>query len=436
LRLPEDGAADARVELARVFRAAGGRIIAALSARHRDLDVAEDALAEACARALEVWQRDGVPAAPDGWLYRTAQRCALDSVRRRQVRERLAPALAAELPPPPPNAEERMADDAALIPEERLRLIFVCCHPAVAPDARAALTLRLVCGLSTAEVARAFLLTEPTLAQRLVRAKRKIADSGIPFDLPAPSAWPERLDAVLSTLEVAYAKSHEDAAGAGQHAGYATEMLELTRVLADLLPDEPEVLAFAALVRYAEARRPARLDAGGAMVPLSDQDPARWDRASIAAGDAFLHAAARRRATFRGAAGAPGPRTLQAAIHGAWCARRNLAEPPPWPTVLGLYDALLVHRDDVVVRLNRAVALAEVEGVVAGLAELDALVDARDGAALAQFAPYHAVRADLLRRAGRVAEARAAYDATLALDPAPAERKWLERRRASLESDA
>lgn len=430
---PDERVADARAELARVYRAAGGRIIAALSARHRDLDVAEDALGDACARAMDSWSRDGVPTAPDAWLYRTAERCALDSARRRDTRERLAPAVAAELPPPPPSAEELMADDSALIPEERLRLIFVCCHPAVAPDARAALTLRLVCGLSTAAVARAFLLTEPTLAQRLVRAKRKIADSGIPFDLPGPSAWPERLDAVLSTLEVAYAKAHEDAAGVGEHAGYAGEMLELTRVLADLLPHEPEVLALAALVRYAEARRPARLDAEGTMIPLSEQEPARWDRAGIAAADGYMHAAARRRAALSGAAGAPGPRTLQAAIHGAWCARRDLDEPPPWPTVLELYDALLVHRDDVVVRLNRAVALAEVVGVADALAALDELLTDRDRAALARFAPYHAVRADLLRRAGRVADARAAYDSVLALGPAPAERRWLERRRASLE---
>lgn len=423
---------DARAELARVFRAAGGRIIAALSARHRDLDIAEDALGEACARAVVAWERDGVPAVPDGWLYQTALRCALDSVRRRETRERLAPAVAAELPQQSPNAEERMADDASLIPEERLRLIFVCCHPAVAPDARAALTLRLVCGLSTSEVARAFLLSEPTIAQRLVRAKRKIADSGIAFEVPAPSAWPERLDAVLSTLEIAYAKAHEDAAGVGEHAGYATEMLELTRVMAELLPTEPEVLALAALVRYAEARRPARLDGDGAMIPLSEQDPTRWDRGAIAAGNAYLHAAATRRGTLRGEASAPGPRTLHAAIHGAWCARRNLDEPAPWPTVLSLYDALLVHRDDAVVRLNRAVALAEVAGVAAALAELEVIAVEHDGAALAQFAPYHAVLADLLRRAGRDVEARAAYDRTLALEPGPAERRWLERRRASL----
>lgn len=432
---PDERDAESRAELARVFRAASGRIIAALSARFRSLDLAEDALGEACTRAMERWPRDGVPAAPDAWLYRTAERCALDGIRRQQVRERLAPAVAAELPSPPPNAEEAMADDATLIPEERLRLIFVCCHPAVATDARAALTLRLVCGLTTAEVARAFLVSEPTLAQRLVRAKRKIAESGIPFDVPAPSAWPERLDAVLSTLEVAYARAHEDAAGAGQHAGFATEIIELTRVLAELLPNEPEVLAFAALARYAEARRPARLDADGVMIPISEQDPARWDRAGIVAGDAYLHAATRIRSALRGAAGAPGPRTLQAAIHGAWCARRDLNDPAPWPTVLGLYDALLVHRDDVVVRLNRIVVLAEVEGVSAGLAELEELESAQEGAALASFLPYHAVRADLLRRMGRIAEARAAYDSTLALEPGSAERRWLEQRRAALQGE-
>lgn len=434
------GGADPRAALARLddaVRGAGGRIVAALAARYRDLDVAEDAFADACARAAEAWPRAGAPRAPDAWLYRTAERCALDADRRRRTRERLAPHLAAEVAFSPPSAEDAVTSDAALIPDERLRLMFVCCHPAVAADARAALTLRLVAGLSTAAVARAFLVSEATLAQRLVRAKRKIAESAVPFDLPRSSAWPERLDAVLSTLEVAYAQAHADAAGAGPHADYAAEVLELTRVLADLLPDEPEALALAALVRYAEARRPARVDADGAMVPLADQDPARWDRPLIAAADGYLRGAARRRSAVVGAAGAPGPRTLQAAIHGAWCARRSGAEPAPWPTVLALYDALLAHRDDVVVRLNRAVALAEVAGVAAALAEVESLAggapdDLSAGGALARFAPYHAVRADLLRRAGRAAEARAAYDALLALGPTPAERRWLERRRDGL----
>ena len=234
-------------------RAAGGRIVAALAARFRDLDLAEEAFADACARAARDWPQGGAPDNPAGWLYRAAQRRALDALRLRKTRERFWP----DAPEPAPSAEDLLMDDNALIPDERLRLIFVCCHPAVAIEARAALTLRLVCGLSTIEIARAFLIAEAALAQRLVRAKRKIAQAGVPFEVPGPEAWAERLDAVLTTLEVAYAKAHEDAAGAGAHAGYAEEMLGLTRVLADLLPTEPEPLAFAALVRYAEARRPA-----------------------------------------------------------------------------------------------------------------------------------------------------------------------------------
>jgi RNA polymerase sigma-70 factor (ECF subfamily) len=298
-------------------------------------------------------------------------------------------------------------------------LIFVCCHPAVAPDARAALTLRLVCGLSTEEIARAFLVSETALAQRLVRAKRKIAEAGVSFEVPGPDAWPERIEAVLSTIEIAYAKAHEDAAGAGSYAGYAAEMIRLTGVLADLLPEDVEVLGLAALIRYAEARRPARLDATGAMSPLSEQDPARWNAPLIEAGNAYFNRIAWQR---------PGPRALQAAIHGVWCARQSLADPPPWPTVLKLYDGLLRHRDDAIVRLNRAVALAEVEGVEAALAEVDAL----DAEALENFLSFHAVRADLLRRLGRVEEAREAYARALELAPADAERLWLESRAANL----
>ena len=401
--------------LARVAREASGRIIAALAARFRDLDIAEEAFAEACARAVEVWPRDGEPENPAAWLFRAAERRALDALRRRRTRARLAPDPPAE----EPTAEETLMDDARLIPDERLRLIFVCCHPAVAIEARAALTLRLVCGLTTAEIARAFLIAEPTLAQRLVRAKRKIADAGVSFEVPGPDAWGERLAAVLSTLEVAYSKAHEDAAGAGQHAGYAEEIFGLTRVLAELLPGEPETLALAALVRYAEARRPARLDHEGAMVPLAEQDPALWRRELIAEADQYLD-----RALNAGTPGAQSARVLQAAIHDAWCRRKNLAEPAPWPHVLALYNLLLAQRDDPIVRLNRAVALAEVAGVGAALREVEALTSP----ALDEFLPYQAVRADLLRRAGRRDEARAAYAAALALGPASAERIWLERR--------
>jgi RNA polymerase sigma-70 factor, ECF subfamily len=403
--------------LDQAFRDASGRIIAALAARYRDLDLAEEAFAEACARAAQAWPSQGAPRDPAAWLYRTANHHALDILRQRRTRERLIP----DPPPSEPNAEEAMMDDAGLIPDERLRLIFVCCHPAVAPDARAALTLRLVCGLSVPEIARAFLVSEPTLAQRLVRAKRKISEAGVPFIIPGPDAWPERIDAVLSTLEIAYAKAHEDAAGASPHAGYAAEMLVLTRILTELLPHEPDVLALAALVRFAEARRPARLDARGAMIPLSQQDPALWNRPLIDEGERYLaHATALEPHSQR---------VLQAAIHCAWSARRSLAEDAPWERVLYLYDALLLVRDDPVVRLNRVVALAEVKGVAAALRELETF----DGARFASFLPYHAVRADLLSRAGKPEAARLAYAAALALGPGPAEQQWLEQRLAALD---
>jgi RNA polymerase sigma-70 factor (ECF subfamily) len=402
--------------LDQVVRGAGGRIIAALAARFRNLDVAEDALAEACARAAETWPGEGAPKNPAGWLYRVAERCALDALRRHRRQAHMPP----DPPDPAPSAEEALMDDARLIPDERLRLIFICCHPAVAIEARAALTLKLVCGLSTAEIARAFLLSEPTLAQRLVRAKRKIAEAGVPFEVPGPEVWPDRLEAVMSTLEIAYSKAHEDAAGVGPHAGYATEMLTLTSALAEMLPREPDVLAFAALVRFAEARRPARLDQDGMMVPLSEQDPGLWRRPLIEEAKSYLS-----RAT---GVTVPGPRVLQASIHGVWCCRRSLAEPPPWPRVLALYNALLAWRDDAIVRLNRAVALTEVMGPQAALDDIASL----DPKALENFPPYHAVRADLLRRLGRISEARAAYDAALALELPPAEEQWLTRRRDSL----
>ena len=402
--------------LEQAVRQGGARIVAALAARFRDLDIAEEAFSEACVRAAERWLGDGLPRDPIAWLYRVSDRCALDSLRRRRVRERLRP----DPPPAEPTIEDVMVDDSSLIPDERLRLIFVCCHPAVATEARAALTLKLVCGLSTSEIARSFLLPEPTLAQRLVRAKRKIAEAGVPFEIPGPDAWLQRLDAVLSALEVAYAKAHEDAAGAGSHAGYAEEMLALTRVLADLLPREPEVLALAATVRYAEARRPARLDDCGAMTPIAEQEPALWRRPMIMEAETYL----RRTAALHPA----GPRALQAAIHSAWCARATLGEPAPWPVVLRLYDALLTLRDDPVVRINRAVALAEVAGAAAALDEIEAL----DAASLETFLPYHAVHADLLRREGRDREARGAYQRVLALDPPPAERLWLERQMRTL----
>lgn len=399
--------------LSHVHRAAAGRVVAALAARFRDLDLAEEAYAEACLRAVSAWH-DRPPADPAAWLYHAATRVALDQLRRRAVRQRHAEA---ELPLLDQDKEE--ADDMSLpdlIPDERLRLIFVCCHPALAEEARVALTLKTVCRLDTAEIARAFLVPEPTLAQRLVRAKRKIAEAGVPFEVPGPTLWAERLSAVLSTIEVAYAHAHADAAGSGPRADFGPEMLSLSRLLVALVPEEPDVLALAATIHFAESRRPARLDADGMMVPLADQDPGRWDRTLIEEGDRYL----RRGFALRDRS----VRLLKAGIHAAWCRRRSLIEPPPWRKVRALYDALLEVRDDPFVRLNRLVALAETDGVATAWAEFEALPADRFAASL----PFHALRADLLRRIGRTAEAADAYRLALRLNPSVVEAKWLERR--------
>jgi RNA polymerase sigma-70 factor, ECF subfamily len=405
--------------LDRVFRAASGRIIAALAARFRDLTLAEDAFSESCARALESWPSSEVPADPAAWLYQVALRAGLDMLRRQRVQRDFA-ARSHDAEAGPSGDHE----DAMILPDERLRLIFICCHPAVGIDARAALTLRLVCGLSALEIARAFLVSETTLEQRLVRAKRKIAEAGVPFGTPAPAAWGERLDAVLSTLEVAYSKAHEDASGTGPHSGYALEVLELSRLLAELLPREPEVLALAALIRFAEARRPARVDTDGLMIPLSEQDPARWNQTLIGEAGGYLDRAI--------ALDRQAPKVMQARLQAIWCYRSSLDQRAPWTLILTLYDELLTVRDDAVVRLNRIVALTEAMGVEEALAEFERL----DGAMLADFAPFHVVRADLMRRASRFEEARVAYDRAIALTTASVERRWLQRQRSTLNPDA
>lgn len=402
--------------LDQTFREAGGRVVSALAAAFRDIDLAEEAFAEACARAVQQWPVSS-PADPAAWLYAVARRRALDLCRRRTT----AAAWHPDEPAPDPTPEDDVMANEGPIPDERLRLIFVCCHPAIRPEAGAALTLRTVCGLTTAEVATALLVPEPTLAQRLVRARRKITLAGVPYEVPSPARWPERMDAVLTTLEVAYAAAHADAAGAGPHAEFATEIMGLTDLLARLAPDDPEVHALAATVRYAEARRPARLDGSGAMVPLVVQNPAEWSSPLILEAEVFLSRSA---ALSRAGQSSPGPRALQAAIHGAH-ADRAVTGRTDWPAILGLYDRLLLHRDDPVIRTNRAVALAEVDGPAPAL---DALLAIN----AAGWLPLHAARAEMFARLGQGAGARAEYAAALALSPAPAEALFLQCRLEAL----
>ncbi len=394
--------------------AARPRVVAALAGRLRDLDLAEDAFADAAAAALVAWPNQA-PRDPAAWLWRAALRRAIDAKRRAAVRARAV----LDAPEPLPTPEEALMAADEPFPDERLKLIFVCCHPALAADSRAALTLKVVCGLSTERLARAFFTAEPAMLQRITRAKRKIAGAGVPFEVPARAAWPERLEAVLVTLEIAYAQAYEDAALADRDAApFAAEILRLSGLLAELMPGEPEVLALAALVRFAEARRPARLDDAGAMVPPPEQDIRLWRRDLIAEGAGLLDRAA--------ALGRSGPRQILAAIHATHCARVETGR-TDWPTIAALYDILSALRPHAAVAVNRAVAVGEARGADAGLAEL-ARIDGLEG-----WLPYQAARAALSARDGRRDEARDAYAAALALEPPPAERLWLERRRRDLD---
>ncbi|MDB5471905.1 MAG: polymerase subunit sigma-24 [Caulobacter sp.] len=397
----------------RLIEAARGRVVAALAARFRDLDLAEEAFAEAAASAVEAWRRD-FPDDPPAWLWRTACRKALDAVRRANTRKNAVH----DAPPPEPTPEDAMIAADQPIPDERLRLIFVCCHPALDPAARIALTLKIVLGLSTDRLARAFLVAEPAMLQRITRAKQKIAVAGVPFEIPGPAAWPERLDAVLSTLEVAYAQAYEDAALTTETAAaFAPEVLRLSGLLADLLPGEPEVLALAALIRFAEARRPARLDDTGAMVPLSLQEPHLWRGDRIAEGAQLLDRAAD--------LARPGPRQILAAIHGAHLSRQETGV-TPWGDIARLYDALVMQRPGPVSEVNRAVAYAEAYDPDTGLRAFNAIPPQPT------WLPWQAARAWLLDQTGQRAAAASAYDAALALGPPPAERLYLDRQRRRL----